>query len=283
MKIFEEIDLYRYNTMRLHSIGKKVIIPESIDELIGVVGDLKKEEIPFHLVSAGSNIVFAERVETPIVYLMKLDESISIDTSGEVICGCSVRIQKLINELKKSRLGGLEYLYSVPTSVGGAVYMNAGRGRKYNRSISDYLTRVDYLNLHTGEIKSLYPKKEYFSYRYSIFQDNPGVVLKAYFQFQSQNPELTEQLIQERLAHSQKYLDPSKPSCGSVFCQANPILMRLVKGMRCGGAMFSKKTPNWISNVNNASAKDIQTLINRVRYIHKLFFFAYKTEIRFLK
>lgn len=283
MKIFDDIDLSNYSTMRLHSIGKKIIIPESVDELIEAILNFKNKGTSFHLVSAGSNIVFAEQVETPIIYLMELDESITVNSSGEVISGCSVRIQKLINEIKKSELGGLEYLYSVPASVGGAVYMNAGRGKKHKKSISNYIKRVDYFDLNSLEIKSLYPKEGDFSYRFSIFQEKEAVVLKVYFQFLQQDPELTEQLIQQRLYQSQKSLDPSKPSCGSVFCKANPIIMRLVKGMRCGGAMFSRKTPNWISNVNNATAKDVMTLIKRILQIHKLLFIQCKTEIRYFE
>lgn len=283
MKILENTDLYRFSTMRLHSIGSKVIIPESIDELVSLVDDMKSRNEPFHIVLAGSNIVFEEHVETPIVYLMKLDNTIEVSSSGEVVCGCSVRIQTLIRKLKENSLGGLEYLYAAPTSIGGAVYMNAGRGKKYNQSISDYLTQVDYLDWETGDIKSLYPNEESFSYRYSIFQDIKGIILKAYFKFEAQDPVLTQQLIQERLEHSKRYLDTSKPSGGSVFCKVNPILIKLVKGMRCGGAMFSKKTPNWISNVDNASASDILKLINRVKFIHKLFFLKCKTEIRFFE
>ena len=180
--------------MRLHSIGRKVIIPESIDELRVVIEDLNNNGFPFHIVSAGSNIVFAERVETSLVYLMKLDESLKVSPSGEVICGCSVRIQTLLRELMKNNLGGLEFLYTLPTSIGGAVYMNAGRGKKHNRNISEYLTKVDYLDIVSGEIKSLYPTKESFSYRHSIFQEKKGIVLKAHFQFQSQDPELTKEL-----------------------------------------------------------------------------------------
>lgn len=269
--------------MRLHSIARKLIIPESVEELQVVVKDLNRNEIPFHIVSAGSNIVFSERVDTTLVYLMKLDESLSICNSGEVLCGCSVRIQTLVRELMKSGLGGLEFLYTLPTSIGGAVYMNAGRGRKHNRSISEYLIKVEYLDIQSGEVKILYPTKESFSYRDSIFQKNRDIVLKAYFKFQSQDPELTKELIKERLSHSNNNLEPSKPSCGSVFNVANPIIMRLFRGMRCGGAMFSSKTPNWISNVDNASAKDIQVLINRVKYIHKLLYLPCNQEIRFLK
>ena len=283
MKILENTDLYRFSTMRLHSIGKKVIIPESIDELKRTVQSMKRDNTLFYVVLAGSNIVFAEYVETPIVYLMELDNSIEVSRSGEVVCGCSVRIQTLIRKLKENSLGGLEYLYAAPTSIGGAVYMNAGRGRKHNQSISNYLTQVDYLDWESGEIKSLYPNEEGFSYRYSIFQDNKDIILKAYFKFEAQDPVLTQQLIQERLEHSKRYLDTSMPSCGSVFCRVSPILIRLVKGMRCGGAMFSKKTPNWISNVDNASASDILKLINRVKFIHKLFFLKCKTEIRFFE
>lgn len=64
---------------------------------------------------------------------------------GELVkVGCSVRIQTLIRDLQKHSLGGIEYLFSVPTSVGGAVYMNAGRGKSEGLTISDYLVEVEY-------------------------------------------------------------------------------------------------------------------------------------------
>ena len=190
--------------MRLHSICRKLIIPESIEELQVIIRDLKIYGMPFHIVSAGSNIVFAERVDTTLIYLMKLDDSISVSYSGDVVCGCSVRIQTLVKELMKHNLGGLEFLYTLPTSIGGAVYMNAGRGRKHNRSISDYLTKVDYLDIESGELMTINTTKESFSYRHSIFQKKGDIVLKAYFKFQKQDSDLTKLLIKDRLEHSNK-------------------------------------------------------------------------------
>lgn len=54
-------------------------------------------------------------------------------------------------------------------------------------------------------------------------------------------------------------------------------------GAKCGGAIFSKKTPNWISNINGATAKNIETLVNRVIKVSKLFLCKYRVEIRFMK
>lgn len=84
------------------------------------------------MLSAGSNIVFGARIERPIVYLMSFNTNMSFGEDGTLECGASVRIQSLLEKMKEFSLGGIEYLASVPSSVGGAVYMNAGRGRKRN-------------------------------------------------------------------------------------------------------------------------------------------------------
>ena len=57
----------------------------------------------------------------------------------------------------------------------------------------------------------------------------------------------------------------------------------MLRGMRAGGAMFSKKTPNWISNVDNATYEDICKLIKRAKFIHKLFLSRCETEVRIVK
>ena len=44
MKIYNEIDLYRYNTMKLHSIARIMYEPENVDELLAIFRKLKKED-----------------------------------------------------------------------------------------------------------------------------------------------------------------------------------------------------------------------------------------------
>lgn len=279
MKVLSNIDLYKFSTMRLHSIGTIVHIPEKIEELCNIIKEFKYKNEDFHIVSNGSNIVFAERVTTPLIVLTELDKSIEKLPDGNVKVGTSVKMMKLLNNLKEWNLGGIEYLASVPTTVGGAVYMNAGRGKKIGLSISDYLISVDYLDIKNGVVKT-FKGTEGFSYRHSPFQDFESIILSATFKFKGQDKTETDRLIKERLDYSKKYLSADKPSCGSVFCKMNPILIRLLRGLKKGGAMYSRKTPNWITNAGNATASDVVWLMEFAKKLHKLFFCRIQQEIR---
>lgn len=279
MKTFEQIDLFSHNTIRLHSVASVLYTPETIEELIKV---LKKNPQSI-IIAAGSNIVLPPRLERPVISLMSLDNRLDIIGDGIVYAGCSVRVQKLIRFLQKNSFGGIEYLYSVPASVGGLVYMNGGRGREHNMAISDYLDSVEYLDLDDMTVKKYVAKRDDFSYRHSTFQEMNAIILAAYFRFKEQDAEVTESLIKERLSYSKRYLSADKPSCGTAFCKGNRYLFRLLRGMRVGGAMFSKKTSNWISNVDNATYEDICKLIERTQKIHKLFFCDCKPEIKIIK
>lgn len=268
--------------MRLHSVADIMYIPENVTELSELISQFKGKKQKFHIVANGSNIIFSDRVQTPIILMKELDNTISFLNDGKVKVGASVLISRLISSLKKKNLGGIEYLSSVPSSLGGAIYMNAGRGKKIGKSISDFILNVEYLNIDTLEIES-YDGVNGFSYRHSPFQDMNAIILSGTFNFISQNVDITDKLIRERLEYSKKHLSADKPSCGSVFCKANPILMRLLKGLKCGGAMYSSKTPNWISNSGNATASDIIKLINIAKTIHKFFYCKIKQEVRIFR
>lgn len=279
MKEDRNIDLYSQNTMKLHSIADVVFYPESYYEL----QELVKQNANCHILAAGSNVLLPPYIHRPVISLMSLNQRLELLGDGRVCVGCSVRVQRLIRFLQQNNLGGIEYLYSVPASVGGLVYMNGGRGRKFNSSISDYLESVEYLDLDDMAVKTYKAEKTDFSYRRSPFQDMRVIILMANFNFRSQDSTITESLIKERLDYSKSHLSADKPSCGSVFRKGNRIVFRLLKGMRKGGAMYSKKTSNWISNVDNATYEDICALIKKGQAIHQLFLSSCKPEVRIIK
>ena len=279
----ENCDLFKYNTMRLHSIADCVFFPESREELDTLIDGFNKQNKPYYIFSGGSNILFAERVTTPLINLMEIEKGIEYLENGLVKVGCSVRVQSLIRDLQKHGLGGIEYLFSVPSSLGGAVYMNAGRGKSEGLAISDYLVEVEYYSPTEGKFMTYKKKAEDFSHRHSPFQDLDAIIVSATFKFKEQDKVVTEALIKERMEHSKKYLSADKPSCGSVFCEGNRIVYRLLMGKRVGGAMYSKKTPDWISNMGNATASDVMALIEKGKRLHKLFFSHCKVEIRYIQ
>lgn len=272
-------DLYAQNTMRLHSVADTVYYPETKEELKELIC---QHDSHFILLAAGSNLLLPAHLSTPVISLMSLNNEMEID-GEKVKVGCSVRIQRLIRFLQKHHMGGIEYLYSVPASVGGLVYMNAGRGRTMNMAISDYMDSVEYLDLDDMTIKSYEVNLSDFTYRHSPFQDMNVIILSVCFKFTSQLPNITEAKIAERLEYSKKHLSADKPSCGSVFMNGNRIVYRLLRGMKVGGAMFSKKTSNWISNIDNASYDDICKLIKHAQLFHKLFFSSCQLEVKIIK
>lgn len=283
MKIDNNRDLSHDSTMCLPSVADVVYFPESKEELSSIVSEIRDEGKKYHIVSAGSNVVFAERVTTPLINLMEVDKSITFIDEDCVRVGCSVRIQKLIRELQKKGLGGIEYLFSVPTSIGGAVYMNAGRGRDIGIAISDYLEEVEYYS-PSEKCFCVYRKEEGdYSYRMSPFQGTDWIIVSATFRFKKQSPEETERLIKERMDHSKKYLSADKPSCGTVFCEGNRIIFRLLMGSRCGGAMYSKKTSNWISNMGQATASDVMSLIKKGIKWHRWIGSKCRVEIKYIE
>ncbi|MBR4585449.1 MAG: FAD-binding protein [Bacteroidales bacterium] len=280
MKVDRNVDLYSQNTMRLHSIADTVYYPESTNDLMEVLGQNKTDCL---ILAAGSNVILPERLHRPVISLMSLNESLEVLDDGRAHVGCSVRVQKLIRFLQDNGLGGIEYLYSVPASLGGLVYMNGGRGKKYNMSIADYLDEVEYLDLDDMTAKTMRVRRADFTYRHSPFQDMNAIILSAFFRFKAQDANDTEALIKERLAFSKQYLSADKPSCGSVYKKGNKLIFRLLKGMRAGGAMFSRKTANWISNMGDATSEDVCRLIRRGQTLHRLFFCQCEPEVKIVK
>lgn len=282
MKQYNNVDLSNYSSMRLTSKGDTFYQPENFDELIELIKELRTNRQDFYIVAKGSNIIFAEHVVKPIISVMSLNSTLTCD-NGVIECGCSVTTQKLIRFAQEHELGGIEYLFSLPASMGGCIYMNAGRGKKQNQSIVDYLQEVTYLNLETLTIQTDVVDKSKYSYRTSPYQSKKCIILSAKLALKHQTKEETEQQIKNRIALCNKIQDASKPSCGSVFREGNRFIFHLFKllGLHSGDACFSKKTPNWISNVGQATATDVRNLIKKMIFVHKLFGVRYKVEIKY--
>lgn len=282
MKKYNSYDLYRHNTMRLHCIGECVYIPESEGELIDIVKDLKETGKAFRIISGGSNIILPPSISDPIILMDEFNKDI-IFFEKYVNVGGSVRVQKLIRALQEKQLGGIEYLFSIPCMVGGAIFMNAGRGRKYNKTISNNIVSVTVFNLLTLRKEEITHNDCGFAHRHSIFQNRNYIILSAKMSFLQSSKDDVEKSIQERLRISKKNLDAGKPSCGTIFCKANGYIMKLLKGFRIGGARWSEKTTNWISNDRQGSYSDVIRLLKMAKFLHKIAFQKYKQEVEVWK
>lgn len=224
MEVKEKEDLARYTTFKMGGIAEKMYFPESEEELVELIAEGNKK----HLISGGSNLLIAEKIFPEVINLRKFSDKIEIFENGCFVVGASVRLQKLINTINENGYGGIEYLYSVPACVGGAIVMNAGRGKTHNLFISDYIMAVKVL--YQGKVLWLEKEDCLFSYRASVFKNNQDyIILAAKFCFPAMSKEESGRLKKERLELCKKVQDSSAPNFGTVFCTANQHIMWIMQ------------------------------------------------------
>lgn len=281
MNIKENEALSKYTTFRMGGIAKKMYFPESIEELLSLIKD--NDKLINYAIGGGSNLLINDKKEFDEVLCLR-NFNLRFDNleNGKYYIGASVRLQKVIKSINDDGYGGIEYLYSVPGLIGGAVYMNAGRGRKHNKCISDYIQSVDVIV--NGEVKTI-PKKDCgFDYRTSIFQSMQGcIILGAYFEFPAIPKEETAAKLQERIDHCKTVQDMSAPNFGTVFCESNKYIMAVVRKVHLGyknGCTFSPKTRNWMLHGKEGTFEQAVSLLNKVKRYHKIVGKKYKCEVR---
>lgn len=275
MKIESNVDLSKYTTFKMGGIANKMYIPETEEELVDLINNLHPE----YFLGGGSNLLINEREFECVVNLRKFNSEIQNLGEGHFVVGASVRLQKLIRTINECGYGGIEYLYSVPGLVGGAITMNAGRGEVYKKSIADYIVSVKVY--HEGKITWIDKQECGFEYRHSIFKNTNYIILSCEFCFEKLDPDEAKKLCVERINLCKQVQDNSLPNFGTVFCVSDPRIMKLMMTVffrKRGNIRFSKKTPNWLLN-DSGRFQDAIRLLHRVQNIHKILKKECRTEV----
>lgn len=268
MKVLSNVELKKYTTVRIGGIAEKFIIPQNIEELT----DVMRKDNPKYLIGGGSNLLISERTFDMVVCLREFADYVNDLGEGEFEVGASVRLQKLIMTINEKGYGGIEYLYSVPGLVGGAVVMNAGRGKSYNKTISDYIKKVTVL--YEGKILEINKEDCGFEHRNSMFKNSEYIILSVIFNFPKQSVEVSKKLREERILLCKENQDSKGYNFGSVFMEANTKILRIFKkygSKKNKHVYFSKKTLNWLINDGEGTFDEALRNIEMVNKVHKIF------------
>ncbi len=250
--------------------AKYLIFPKSIKELCNLLCFIKDKGIKFFIVGNGSNVFFNDDGYIgAIISTRKLDK---IRVKGDkLIAMCGALVTDCSVYALKNNLSGMEFLFGIPGSVGGAIFMNSSA---YERDMSGVVLKSIALDLNKGKLVTFDVSKHEFSPKRSIFSTNRELVLLS-TTFQMKRS-IKQHIKSDMLKISSKRI-LSQPlefgSCGSTFKRPqNLFASKLIdqakfKGKRIGGAKISKKHAGFIVNYNNASAKDILNLIAKTRKV----------------
>jgi UDP-N-acetylmuramate dehydrogenase len=268
---FEE-PLAPFTTYRVGGPAEVLSRPRSTDEVLDVLRFAHAEHIPIFVLGGGANILVSDRGIRGIVLTTTALSSIEVD-GVHLIADAGVPMSDASLAAAEAGLAGLAFIYSMPGSVGGAIWMNA---RCYGSSIVDVLDWVDYVDADSaGEklrVERLIPGPGDFEYKVSPFQARRTVILRASFRLTAGNRGEIFAEMEANRADRERKGHFIAPSAGSVFKNNRAFgepSGRLIdsvglKGFRIGGAEVSKLHANMVVNAGGATAAEIDAVIRHV-------------------
>lgn len=260
--------------------AQRVYIPTDLEDLIWLVRSVPLRE-DIHMVGLGSNLLVRDGGVSGVVILLHgVLKKLAIESRVQglppapadretalIYAQAGVASPKLARFAAKHDLVGGEFWAGIPGTVGGALAMNAGC---YGSETWDKLVQVETLD-RLGQINERLPSDYLTGYRHvALKQPHQEWFVGGWFRLDrgdgAASREVIKTLLQKRIASQPLQL----PNSGSVF--RNPpgdYAARLVescglKGFRIGDAQVSEKHANFIVNIGNATATDIERLIEHV-------------------
>ena len=270
LKPRQNIPLAEFTTWRVGGPATWIIEPESMDEVLAALQWAKANGQPCQVIGAGSNLLIHDNGLPGLTLSLRRLQGAELDSNSGVIEALAGEpIPTLARRAARAGLKGLAWAVGIPGTVGGAAVMNAGA---QGGCTADWLEAVRVVPMQGGESFELKRDQLEFDYRHSRLQQENLLVLSARFRLEpGHNPQELRRETNSNLSHRTSTQPYTLPSCGSVFRNPEPLKAgRLIqelglKGERVGGAEISSVHANFIVNTGNATAVDINQLIELVQ------------------
>lgn len=265
-KIHENVRMANYSTCRVGGLVNGLLVINSEKELVHATQTLWGLNVPFKVIGSGSNILVSDKGFTGLILLNRA-HNIKIRSNEKEPCvfaESGAILGTLARQTALRGFTGLEWATSVPGTVGGAVYGNAGA---HGADIKSNLKMATILHPKSG-IQTWSVDDMDYAYRSSKLKRErlETVILSAEFNLEISNRDACWEKI-KLFSERRQTTQPPGASSGSTFKNppgdyAGRLLEQVgMKGIRIGQAQFSPIHANFIVNEGNASADDYFQLI----------------------
>lgn len=243
-----------------------LIRPKDADDLARFLAALDPA-VPVMAVGLGSNLIVRDGgVPGVVVRLPKAMAQVSVGVGCRIRAGGGAAGIKVASVARDAGIDGLSFLSGIPGTTGGAVRMNAGA---YGRETADILVEAT-LVLRDGTVETWAAERFGYTYRHSELPAG-AVVVEALFQgAPGEQAGIAAEM--ERIASEREATQPTRTRTGGSTFKNPPgtKAWKLIdaagcRGLRLGGAQVSEKHCNFLLNLGDASAAEIEALGEEVR------------------
>lgn len=269
-RLQENVTLANYTTAHVGGAADALVIAQDLHELESAARILWDHEIPFHILGAGSNVLVNDHGLREVV-IVNHARNIRVDAHHNpptVWAESGTNFGSIARQVALRGLGGLEWAATIPGTIGGAVYGNAGAhgsDMQHDLVLAEILHRTQGKQTWTNEQMG-------YSYRTSSIKQNPGAAIILAAQMRLHESTIDEvKAKMTSFTNRRRSTQPPGASLGSMF--KNPegdYAGRLIeaaglKGTTIGGVEVSPIHANFFVNSHQATAQDYMKLIQKVR------------------
>lgn len=296
LRLQENEPLKNHTYFKIGGPARYFFEAKTVDDLKLALKTATDYKIPYFILGGGANILVSDNGFYGLVIKNRANGVKLVGIKGTI--GKTGRGIKnaliwtasgtLMNQLARftidQGLEGLEFLLSVPGTVGGGLKINAHYQVEKNEFIGNRLQSAELFDPKTGNFKTV--NQEYFEYSYdhSKIQQTAEIVIEAIFKLDMAEDKTS---LWHRAMEGVKVRNDEQPvgiACsGCIFrniekedaimlstpnltTSTGYIIESLgLKGTKIGGAEISQKHANYILNINDATAFDVLALINLVK------------------
>jgi UDP-N-acetylmuramate dehydrogenase len=266
LKVLQHEPLTRYTSWRVGGEADQLVLADNVEHLQQFLQQLPADE-PLTFIGLGSNLLVRDGgVRGTVVVMHQALQQ--LEMQGErVYADAGVTCAKLARFAASHNRAGAEFMAGIPGTVGGALAMNAGC---YGGETWQWVDQVK--TIHRSGAVQVRNRADYTpAYRHVAHPVADEWFLGGWFAIPQGDGKTSAEQIKQLLAKRLASQPLNMPSAGSTF--RNPegdFAARLIevsglKGAIIGGAQVSEKHANFIVNLGNASAADIEALIERVK------------------
>jgi UDP-N-acetylmuramate dehydrogenase len=261
-----DVPMAPLTTLRIGGPADRLLAARDRVTLLAGLGLARDAGVPFFLLGNGSDLVVAD---AGVRGLVIRNRAHGVHVEGtRVSAEAGAAMAMLVKRCVGAGLAGLEFGISIPGTLGGAVWANAGAHGREMRSV---VVGVEAWSPSDGEARTLDAADCAFDYRDSRFKHSDEIVIAATLALERGDPGAIAATVAAHQAQRLATQPLADQNAGSVF--RNPpgdFAGRLadaagLKGFRIGSASVSTKHANFIVSDRGGSAADVRAVGEHVR------------------